>query len=220
MTYDQLNAMCAKISKSLVDLHVDDLDPSGDELQWQEVSSLNDEFNMYLSRLLHMAGKKREAEYLHPTCVPVKKDGRKGDTGLYLITLSPPPENQNQAFIDAVHRFVNLSVVEEAKYCFEQRGVTEGDYQGIHTHILCQRRGKPYAFKKELDRIFNKFFREGFGKKQKNVENVEITEKSKVLRYICGEKNGRNNDKRRKVENDKLFRRDWKLEDLYEVTRA
>jgi len=124
-------------------------------------------------------------------------------------------------FINAVHDFVKLKVVKEATYCFEQRGIVEGDYQGIHAHILCERGDKPYAFNRELERKLKNFFRpENFSKKVWNVENVENTEKPKVLKYIRGEKNGRKKNKLKKVENDKRFRKAWNLQPEYYVSRA
>lgn len=216
MTYEELGMICDECNQRLSQLDYMNLRSDGDEEKWSEICFLNDRLYRYQKRMLSMNGKKKENAFLHPP-VSVCTDGRRSDSGLYLITLSPPPESQTREFISAVHRFVNLKVVEEATYCFEQRGVVEGDYNGIHTHILCKRRSKPYAFNKELGRVFDKFFRQGFGSKQKNVENVEIKEKEKVIRYISGEKNGRNNDKKKKAENDKLFRRDWKLDNLYEV---
>jgi len=181
-----------------------------------DIMLINDEFHNLQNRLSDMNRLRTNRDFLNPP--GLRSDRRRSDSGTYLITISPPPESQNQLFITAVHEFVNLAVVRRAMYVFEQRSAIEGEYHGIHCHILCDRNVKPSAFKKSLDNKFKKFFRETFSKKQFNLENVEITERPKVIRYIRGEKNG--GAKKNKALNDKNFRRDWNLEDLYEVDKT
>lgn len=218
MTYEQLGDVVEELYTRLKNLNVDDLDPSSDTEKWFEVASLNDELNRYQVHMLRMQSLRRNREFLNPPSRHVDK--RRADNGVYLITLSPPPENETMEFINAVHSFVNLKVVKWAKYSIEQRGIDyPHDFHGIHAHILCERACKPSAFKKELARVINKFFRKPILKKQKNVENVENGENDKVLRYIKGGKKGGRNKKAEKVKCDLLFRKDWKLDDLYVVSR-
>lgn len=178
---------------------------------------LLDEFNYFQSLYFKMRETRQERALL--SSAPVVTDKRKKDTGLYFVTISPPEDVNKQDFINATHRFASLKVVKSIDYVFEQRGLKEGEYTGLHTHMLVERNVKPYAFNKELKRLFGKFFpTEVFGQKQFFVENVENAEKKKVLRYMNGEKKpspGKNKEK--KVENDGFFRRDFGLKPIYHI---
>lgn len=181
-----------------------------------ELTTLNDDFNRYQRRLSYLLGKRIERQEIQisPTR-PIDK--RKKDTGVYFITISPPPEANLIEFINATHRFMTLKVVKEGSYVFEQRGETEEEMgKTFHAHLLVTRRSKPSAFNKELHRIFDNFFRELPTEEILNVENVENMEKSKVNRYINGEKYGQRKGKKAGI--DKLWRKKLNIKDIYTTT--
>lgn len=181
-----------------------------------ELLMLNDEFNSYQRRLLHLQGRQVEKQALLPI---QPTDKRRTDTGLYFITISPPfdstPMLSLPDFVSAVRTFCLLKVVKSYTYCFEQRSKSETEpFRGYHSHILCERNTKPYAFKKELKRVFSKFFSGDFlNTPFFKVENVENTENQKRIRYISGDKYGKT--KAKKVSRDKVWRITVGLQDIY-----
>lgn len=221
MTIDELNIICEELnarSKNIYDA-VNDT-PSWDQMTQADIDKLiylNDEHSRYQRRLIYLIGKQKERQAVMGSSHSPVKDKRKADTGMYFITVSPPPEANLQEFIRATHQFMALKVIKDGSYVFEQRSETEDEMgRGFHTHILCQRQTKPSAFKKELKRIFLKFFRSDcFGQKQFFMENVEIAEKHKKIRYMKGEKYGKS--KAKKCSMDKIWRKSVLLNDMYDT---
>jgi len=79
----------------------------------------------------------------------------KNYTNTKWITINPA-DGQEKAFIARVHKFMKRPCM-EGKYCFEQRGETEGDYHGLHIHALVKdypnlRRDTVCQFKKFCDK--------------------------------------------------------------------
>lgn len=220
LTYDQL---CKRIDEVRAECRqYASLTEKDDDKIW-EALELENEFRQLMERKQYFIAQKGLKEYVNapPVTTTTQRDGRRTDTLYYFITINPPLETPILDFIKSVHRFCRLKACVEAYYCFEQRGKTEGDYTGVHTHMLIKRGLKPSAFKKELTRVFKVFFREEFFNKHLvNVENVDNEDIEKVKRYIRGEKNSYKNDKGEKCNNDIGFRQSMGLETYYDTTRA
>lgn len=176
---------------------------------------LNDVIHTLYKRYFYLKDKMQEKKVINGFR-PVENDRRKTATDNYFVTVNPPEMENPVPFFEAVHRFCGLKVVKNSEYVFEQRGITEGDYRGIHTHMLICKNGKPSAFKRELHRIFDKFFPTIPSEKLLNVENVENVEIPKIKRYMNGEKRRKSGKKKsEKVVNDKCFRYHYKLDAKY-----
>lgn len=120
------------------------------------------------------------------------------------ITINPA-DGQETAFIAKVHKFMHRSCM-KGKYCFEQRGETEGDYHGLHCHALVVyypnlKRDVVTQFKKFCDQV--------------HIKIMPCTEADVQRRdtYMNGTKQGQ--QKQAKVANDEKMREYYGLKPIY-----
>lgn len=143
------------------------------------------------------------------------RDARRSDTmGEYIfLTINPPEHTPLTMLCQSLNQFTHLAVVKWAVYDIEQRGTDEGDYRGIHAHMLFQRDKRPSEVLKEMDRIFLSIVPDR--SKMKYITKNTIDEVKNILEYIQGNK--KSPDKMIKVNNDVRMRKAYGLEQLYIV---
>lgn len=147
----------------------------------------------------------------------VADDARRSETTkTYIaVTVNPPPNIPPEYLIAAVRGFFASAVVDHGCYCFEQRGVKEGDYQGFHSHFYFKRARKPTEVWKRFTSLFGSIVNVKCAK----FFNVKSSDDQRKFRgyyssYMLGHKK---DEKLDKVANDACMRTAYGLEPIYYV---
>jgi len=186
------------------------------ERVWKETPSEildNEEFNEISHRQIK---EEIEKENELKNSFPVKK------YRLILLTINPQINDWDEdikGFQEIIKSYVDKEWIINAIYVIEQRGV-KGDFKGVHSHIIIYREDKEESFERRkfemkthryLDK---KIWGEDIpNNKQMNFRYVKEEQKEKVMKYILGMKKGK--EKIEKVNNDKLMRKEKKIERYY-----
>lgn len=132
----------------------------------------------------------------------------------YFITLSFDDTKINTCddFQLIIQRMEKLKKWEKTKrFCFEQRSEVPNQYFGYHVHILCTS-SSPKRKSQIIAEYYNTFRKYLCGKNYVDVQIVK--DYMNVVNYMNGDKN---DEKMKKVENDKPFREYFKLKDIYSI---
>lgn len=144
-------------------------------------------------------------------------DARKSNTDYIFVTVNPDETKLDITdFFHMVSKYVELCFVSEYTYVFEQRGITDGDFNGVHSHIFFKRQRKPSECQKETKRFFKKCVGNG---RHIDIKFITKEDYDKVHNYIAGKKI--DPSKHAKQMNDILFREKYNLLPIYtNVLRA
>lgn len=144
-----------------------------------------------------------------PKAIEDQRRSKKGD--YCLVTVNPPETLIYKDLVKSVDQFIKLKVVLWSQHVFEQRGDSEGDYHGFHTHIVFERNDKPSEVEKAIYRIFLPLVPD------KNKVNIKwMASKDDVLKamkYMAGNK--ASPEKAPMVANNANMRREYGLESVY-----
>lgn len=136
-------------------------------------------------------------------------DARSSKTQWVLITINPKPDVPLSVLKFTVEQAVALKVFDQSIYAFEQRA-EQGEFLGIHCHMLCHRTTTPSIVKREMIRKFRSLVGH-----VKHIDLKFITDSDvpKVEGYVLGDK--KDDHKQAKVDYDKKFRKENGLQDYY-----
>lgn len=130
------------------------------------------------------------------------------------VTINPYPNILIEDLINVVKRIIKKAWIDGYTYVYEQRGEVEGDYHGLHCHMIIKKKysKQESAIYREIQNTC-KHICDYHNKCCLNIQYVKNEiEKDKIILYMDGIKDV---DKQPKCENDIRMRFAYNLENKY-----
>jgi len=142
------------------------------------------------------------------------------DKAYYFLTVNPPDSIPLAVFLKTIQKAMSKTWITYYEYVIEQRGETEDNIHGIHTHIIFNNGIKHCKVVSEMENTFKKIldFSSPYIRNWFKLRNMDEEEMVRKTEYILGRK--ADPEKWKKQDNDIVMREKYGLPKSFKLNKS